>query len=51
MTLPLTVDLTPTPEGMRRMLRTIIRHGTNEKHREWASSELERIKDVIEWET
>lgn len=44
-----TVDLTPSPQGMRETLRFIVHNSLSEEHREWASSELHRIKDVTEW--
>lgn len=43
-----TIDLTPSPEAYRQMLRLIILSGAL-KDREWALKELERIKNVKEW--
>jgi hypothetical protein len=43
------IDLTPTPNGYRNMLRLIIDCSTNEADREWAKVELARVGGVKEW--
>ena len=43
------IDITPTPEAYRKLLRLIIENSTSQTDRAWAWEELERVKDVTEW--
>ena len=44
-----TIDLTPSPEGYRSMLRMIIKTSSSKVDREWARDELARVKNVTAW--
>jgi len=44
-----TIDLTPTPEYYRKMLRIVIENSTNKDDVAWAREELQRVKDVQQW--
>ncbi len=38
-----TIDITPSPDGYRRMLEVIITTSTNKADKEWAMRELARV--------
>lgn len=44
-----TIDLTPSPNAMRQMLKLVVESSTKEEDREWARAELKRIKHVKAW--
>ena len=44
------IDMTPTPNGYREMLRLIKSSSTVEADREWAAGELARIANVTAWQ-
>ena len=43
------IDVTPSPEGYRKMLRVIADNSTVAKDRTWAKRELRRVKGVKRW--
>jgi len=47
--MPETIDLTPTPEEMRRVLIFIIKNSDDMPSVTWARTELDRIVDTTEW--
>ncbi len=44
-----TIDLTPTPDGYRMMLRRIMESSTKEEDRIWAEQEYRKVEHVTEW--
>ena len=43
------VDISPTPETYRSLLRQIVAFGQRAEDKKWAIAEAERVKDVEDW--
>jgi len=48
-TRPETIDLTPTPDSYRAMLRLIIKHSPVPLDVVWATKELAKVENVTKW--
>lgn len=46
---PRTIDVTPTPEEYRKMLKAIMEASTVKADRIWAKKELDRVRGVKKW--